>query len=59
MIVNKNPGPGHYFQERKRDKEQQKAPFGNTAPRLPPIGLSNVPGIKRIVSGMRWCRPDL
>jgi len=44
MIVNQNPGPGHYGKNKKAVWEQQKKPFGTSAPRLPPIGLNNVPG---------------
>ena len=44
MIVNQNPGPGQYFSGKKAVPEQQKAPFGNSALRLPPVGLNNVPG---------------
>jgi len=44
IIVNQNPGPGQYFKSQKGKIPQQRAPFGNSAPRLPPIGLKNVPG---------------
>ena len=44
MIVNQNPGPGHYFASTRRAADQNRAPFGRSAPRLPPIGLNNVPG---------------
>ena len=44
MIVNQNPGPGRYFSGKKAEPQQQKAPFGNSALRLPPVGLNNVPG---------------